>query len=1077
MRKIASLFAVLMFSALAFAQTRNVSGKVTDEQGAPIPFASVTIKGTNQGAIADQTGSFEIKVKTGDVLVLSSQGFTSKELVIGSEATINAIMAKSADNLVEVIVSSGYSTKKTQRSLTSNAQVVVSEQLNTIRQSNINNALAGKVAGIQVRSQSVAALGRDANIRLRGDGTLYGSGLLYIVDGTPTNAVDINPDDIEDLTVLNGPNGAAIYGPQAADGAIVINTKRAKKGQKGIGVEVNSGLQFDKIYMTPNYQNSYAGGGVGDLILYTWKPGQPEEWKALDGKYYHDYSDDASWGPRMAGQEYIPWYAWYGGTKYSYKTAKLTPQPDNARDFYNTGVTSNNNINFSKAGDNYSTRVSYTNLDIKGLIPNSYLRRNTFSANGSFDLDKHFTVGTNFTYVTQNQQAENNDAYSNQSTGSFNQWFHRDLDMGIMKELRGLKSPAGSTGIPGVLGSWNHANPGSYSDINPVSFYGGNYWYNMYSYFDNIENLFRRDRLYGDVSLSYKVNNDLRFRAAYRKNFVTTWGENKLNYILETSASQTGEKARYSTNETFFKDDRYEFTGTYNKKFNDFGLDVLAGGEIVRIQSKSLSANTRDGLYIPDYFVLSNSLSSIAYGNSRSEEKRRAIFGRAGLSWKNMVFVDATLRQDWFSTLPIAKNYILVKSFGAGFVFSDLTKESLPWLSYGKLRAGWGEVPQSVAPYSLEIAYGVGADQWTTSTGNYFVMGTPNQITSNTIKGAVQTNKEIGLDLRFLKNRVGLSATYYNAVTSNSPIAVAIDGTSGYSSQLINAGKITREGLEFQLFARPLATRDLNWEINATYSTILDNKVVSLAPDVSQIALSGGANFSGITTPFVVHQEGQKWGMLIGGGKKYIDGQPVLDPKTGFYVKEENVKFGSVLPKYSGGLQNSFSFKNFLLNVNIDYQWGGKFFSLSDMWGSYSGLTARTAVLNDKGNPIRDAVADGGGVHVIGVDDSKNKVDMYVEAQSYFHQVSANNIFDEYIYDLTFVKLREVSLGYKLPVQKWGVVNKVLQNATFSIVSRNPWLIYAKTKDFDPSEISSVYGENGQFPGTRSIGFNLKLGF
>jgi len=216
--------------------------------------------------------------------------------------------------------------------------------------------------------------------------------------------------------------------------------------------------------------------------------------------------------------------------------------------------------------------------------------------------------------------------------------------------------------------------------------------------------------------------------------------------------------------------------------------------------------------------------------------------------------------------------------------------------------------------------------------------------------------------------------------------------------------------------------------------------------------------------------------MLVGGGKKYIDGIPVLDPVSGSYVKEENKRFGSVLPDYTGGVQNSIVYKNFVLNVNIDYQWGGKFFSLSDMWGSYSGLLARTAVLNDKGIPIRDKVVDGGGVHVTGIDESKNKVDMYVEAQDYFHNMVGDNVFDEFVYDLTFVKLREVSLGYRIPVVKIGAA-KWLQNATFSVVARNPWLIYAKTKDFDPSEISNVFGENGQFPGTRSLGFNLKLGF
>ena len=216
--------------------------------------------------------------------------------------------------------------------------------------------------------------------------------------------------------------------------------------------------------------------------------------------------------------------------------------------------------------------------------------------------------------------------------------------------------------------------------------------------------------------------------------------------------------------------------------------------------------------------------------------------------------------------------------------------------------------------------------------------------------------------------------------------------------------------------------------------------------------------------------------MLIGGGKTYINGKPVLD-ESGHYVKSENVRFGSVLPDYTGGVQNSFTYKGVTLNVNIDFQHGGKFFSLSDMWGTYSGLTARTAVLNDKGNSIRDAVADGGGIHVIGVDAVGKDVDYYVDAQEHFHSMVSNNVFDEFVYDLTFVKMREVSVGYQLPIQKWGNVGRYVQNVTLSLVARNPWLIYATTRDFDPSEIGNVYGENGQFPGTRSFGFNLKVGF
>lgn len=1066
MRKLLILTWLMFCCVLAFSQSRIITGKVTDDQGLPIPFATISVKGTTTGTSAKADGTFSVSAKTGDVLIITSNGFALKEVSVGEGSEVNTSLAKQAVDLTEVFVSAGYNTRRQQRGTVSNAQVVSNEQLTTIRQTNLNNALAGKVAGIQVRGQSTAALGRDANIRLRGEAALAGSNPLYVVDGTVTNSADINPDDVEDLTVLNGPSGAAIYGPQAANGVIVITTKRGRRAQKGIGIEINSGAQWDRLYILPNYQNVYAGGGVGSLTQFTWKPGMPDEWKPLDGKFYHDYTDDASWGPRMVGQEYIPWYSWYPGTKYTGTTTSLSPQPDNGRDFYNTGVTLNNNISFGTAGDNYNTRVSYTNVDVKGLIPNSWLKRNTLAANASINLGEHFIIGTNITYVTQTQQAENNDAYSNQSTGSFNQWFHRNIDMNIMRELRDLRSPVGT------LASWNHANPNSYNPADPGAFYKGNFWYNMFSYFDNVENLSRRDRLYGDINLTYKINNDIRIRGAFRKNYVAANNETKNYYILETSATQTGQRAGYTTGQSFFNDDRIELIGTYAKKVNDFNIDFLLGGETTKISQTALSANTRNGLYIPDYFSLNNSIDPIAQTNVRQLEKRRAVFTRGSVGFRNFLFGEFTLRNDWFSTLPADDNSIFVKSFGASFVFSDLVKKSVPWLSFGKLRASWGEVPQAINPYQLELAYGVGADQF---NGN-FVMSTPNQIINPDIRGAVRTTTEFGLDLRFLKSRAGISVTYYQANTTNAPVTVQINGATGFTTSLVNAGKIAQSGIDLQLTGTPVKSKDFNYTINATFSKILENEVVELAPGIDQIAVSGGVNFNGITTPLVVHQVGQQWGMLVGGGKKYIDGLPVVDA-SGNFVKEENKKFGSVLPDYTGGIQNSFTYKGFILNINIDFQHGGKFFSLSDMWGSYSGLLARTATINDKGNPIRDAVADGGGVRVIGFTENKTPVDVYVDAQTYFHSMVSANVYDDFIYDLTFVKMREVSLGYKLPLERIGNLSKHLQNASISLVARNPWLIYATTRDFDPSEISNTYGENGQFPGTRSFGFNLRLGF
>lgn len=1080
MRKIASLLAMLMlFCALAYAQTRTVTGVVRDDKGDPIPFATVTEAGTRNATTADANGNFTIKVGDKARLSFSATGYQAQTVAAANASNIALVRAES--QLQEVVVTGAYSTKRTARSTSYNAQVVSSEQLNVIRQPNVNNALAGKVSGLQVRSQSTAALGRNNNIRLRGESGLGGGGgVIYVVDGTILpNADDINMDDVENVTVLQGPSAAAIFGSQGANGAIVITMKKGSARQKGVGIDVNIGAQWDKVYVLPNYQNSYAGGANADLTKYEWQPGQPEEWKALDGKYYHDYADDASWGPRMVGQEYIPWYAWYGGHDRSYQTARLTPQPDNARDYFNTGVMLNNSISFSKATDVMNLRLSYGNIDVKGLIPTTSLKKNTFNLKTDLDVSQHFTVGANLNYITQKVDGDINDDYSNQSTGSFNQWFHRDLDMDIMRELRGLRTPEG------VYATWNKANPTptAYDPSNPRGFYAANYWYNFYTWLDLAKSMNQRDRFFGDVSLTYKLNNDFSIKGTYRKQLANTWSEQKFSSDLNLSGLQTtGNEPRakgyYMTNESFSNRRNLEFLATYTKKINDIQLNLNAGADFFKWTYKSNGGETVEGLNIPNLFTLGNSKTQPNTFNDRIEEAYRAIFTRGDIGFRNYLFGEFTLRNDWYSTLPQDNNDVLSKSFGASFVFSDLTKGATPWLSFGKLRASWGEIPQALGTSSTTFgayrfpgfAYAVSPNQW--STGN-FLMSTPNTLVDSAIRGAVKTQKEVGLELRFLKNRLGLTTTYWDGSEKDMPLEISVNGASGFTRKLINTGLITKKGIDVQFNARPVWMDNIKWDLNATWAKLIENKVVNIHPDVSRIPIEG---VWGTTAPYLVHEEGKNWGQIYGNGAKRINGQPVLD-EDGFFVNDPNVYFGSVLPDYTGGVQNNFQlFKDFTVNINIDYQVGGKFVSLSDMWGSYSGLTARTATINDKGNPIRDAVVDGGGVHVYGVDEEGKPVDYYVEAQDYFHNLYGNKVFDEFVYDLTFVKLREFSVGYNLPVNKIGI-GKWANSATLNLVARNPLLIYAKTKDLDPSEISSISGERGNFPGTRGFGFNLRVGF
>lgn len=1075
MKKIVSLFVVILLGAclVTNAQTKVVTGTVTDPKGSPVPFSTILIKGTKQGTTADAEGKFFIKIKTGDVLEISSQGFTKKEVAVSGNSTSVAVIldVNTRETLAEVVVTTAFEIKKSARTTPYSAQTISGDNLNMIRQPNLNNALAGKVAGVQFRGQSPVALDRDAVLRIRGGSTLNGDlSPIYVVDGTIVNSFDINPDDVESLTVLKGANATALFGGRAANGAVVITTRK-KSGAGGIGVEVNSGVTLDRVYILPKYQNRYSGGANPDLTVYHWKAGDPVEWKALEGKGFPDYTDDSSWGPEMLGQEYAPWYAWIPGHSRSFKTASLTPQPNNVRDFWETGVTTNNNVNFTKSGQGYNMRVSYTKQYVKGLLPTTSSDRNNLNASVSWDLNPHFTVSSNVTYSQQQINGNFSDGYANRSTGNFNSWFHRDLDLKIMKELRGLKTPIGT------FASWNlSSNPDGYDPTNPLNFYGGNYWYNHYAAFDQVRNGQNRQRLFGDVSLRYKLDNHFYVKGTVRKNQLTTSYENIFTSELSASATQTGDLPSYGTGYSNYQEDNYELIAGYNQKFGDLDVSATVGGNKLSIRQYGVDASTSKGLNVPGLYALSNSKAQPNLSNTRNNWETKSLFATGDLEYKKYVSLTWAVRSDWYSTLPNKNNRLISPSLGAGFVFSEFTKDALPWLNFGKVFGSWGKKPRDLSVYANNFLYGVNPNQW---NGN-FLMATPDVLLDADLKGSLITTYEAGIDLRFLKNKLGVNIIYYNEDNNGEPVAVAQSGVSGFTSKRINAARIKKEGIEVLVNATPISHKDFTWQLSMNYSYLLKNPVVNLAPGVGtggQILLAGGAFGTRFARAF--QEVGSDWGQLIGGGiARNSDGAMLINPATGNYVADATKHWGSVIPKTNGGIVNSFTYKQFTFGFNLDYQVGGKFFSLSEQWGNFSGILEPTGLNNDKGKSVRDAVSAGGGVKVTGVSsvDQKTPVTMYVDAQTYFQQFYFNKIAEPYVHSLTFVKLREVNLGMNLPIKKWGIA-KYVQGANLSLIARNPLLIYREAKNFDPSEISAIQGEDGQYPGTRSIGVNLRLNF
>ena len=1090
------LAVLLLLCTVVFAQTtRTVKGVIRDDKGEPIPFATIVEAGTKNATSADAAGSFSINIKEGSKLTVSATGFSTSTTAPGV-GDLQVSLAKKEGDLQEVVVTSAFNTKRTARGLSSNSQTVSNEQLNVIRQQDINNALVGKVAGIQVRSQSVAKLGASTVVRLRGENGLgIGGGALYVVDGTVVpSGIDINVDDIENVSVLQGPAASGLFGSDGSNGAIVITTKKARRNQKGIGIEINTGLQFDKVYIMPDYQNSYAGGNDYDLHRFDFDAAvHPAEWQALDGKYYHDYQEDVSWGPRMVGQEYIPWYSWYKGHARSYQTASLVPQPDNAKDYFNTGRTAVNNINFSKATDDYNIRMSYTNSDIKGIIPTSWLKRNVFNTTSSFNLGTKFVVGANITYLQQESNAENDDGYSNNTSGSFNQWFHRDLDMGIMRELGGYINEYGQQA------SWNHLNPGGYDPANPTAFYRPYYWFSPYGFQNGISNKQNRNRLYGDVSLTYKPINDLNIRFTYRKAQLNENTDTRQYNVLQvTNTNSPGSNSsgfnywevisgRSGTWQGFaYQNNRsnrqnFELLASYTKKINEFEVGGNAGMDILKTEQEVIGWNSLGGLNVPDEFIVSNSVKPNPPSRQITETGRRALFATANVGFRRTFYIDGTFRRDYWST---ERDPIDTKGGGVAVVVSELLKlGNQSFLNYIKLRGSIGQISNALDPYANSVVYAEnGVTPYPIPYNGSIRMATePNSGLDPDLHGSVNTEKEIGLEVRFWKQRLILNATYWDRTNKDFPFSVAVSPSSGISSLRTNVGKIEKKGIEIQGSLNAINMENFKWNVSAAWAYLLKNDVVSISPGVKSSTISNG---QAGTDAYVQIEEGRRWGQLVGRAIQRIGGAPVIDD-DGNYVMDVDANgaaklknFGSVLPRYTGGIQNSFNlFKDFTVNVNIDFSSGGKFFSLSKSYGTATGLWAWTATANDRGFSVRDNPADGGGVHVVGVDKDNKAVDKYVEARPFFEQFAyGDGIVEPFIQDLTFVKLRELSLGYRIPTDKLRI-SRYVTGATFSIVARNPWLIYSKQRGFDPSEISTNYGEDGQLPGTRSIGFNLKVGF
>ena len=1034
----------LLLGASLYAQEKTVTGTVTDKDGFGVADAVVK-SSSGKEVYTDEEGKFSIEANQGDIITVESVGLPTQTFVVGTSTSYKVSLKPTEEIELEGAVVTALGITRDKRSLGYASQEVKGDVVQAGRGSNALQSLSGNVAGAQITAPS--SLGGSTRITLRGIGSITGENRpLIVIDGIPLannnvndsntqrgaggrdygdGSFDINPDDVESINVLKGGPASALYGARAVNGVIMIKTKSGKKGREDI--TINTGVAFESINQIPGLQTLYGGGGSDTFETVT-----------IGGKKYQivDYTTDESWGPKFNNQEVLQWHAF--DPEFSKDYMKTTPwqaSKNDAKSFFNTGVAYTNSVSFAKSYESTNFRVSLSNVNQTGIVPNSSLKRTTLGLNLSNKFSDVFTVTTNLTYTRTDGFNRPEVGYGDNSVAQkMFQWGQRQLDYNKLKDYKLAN---------GKQRSWNRT---SWDDGTPA--YSDNPYWVVY------ENTSKdkRDRFYGNVEFKYDIAPGL-----YAVGIVA--GDTYDMQISERVAVGSQAMSKYSEAYYKFTEMNYEGRVHYDKKWGDFSLNTFVGVNRRHKNSSRLSSSTNGGLVVPNYYFITNSLDAPSTSSNRSTSEVNSVYGMVSLGYKNVLFLEATGRNDWFSTLPIANNSYFYPSVTGSFVFSEVVKPK--WLNFGKLRAGISQVSSDLTEYQTADVLNAGDN----------FLGGPTFIQGNTkmnanLKPEIKDTWEIGVEASMFNNRFGFDVTYYNETRTDLLVPVQHSWSTGNGFKWLNAGKMTNEGIEALVNVVPLKNQDFEWRVTWNFAKN-NNKVVKVSDEMDSYNLT--------TAPFSVQLwalSGQKYGQLRGTDYVYDDkGNKVVDA-NGFYEKSAVKNLGSIIPDYNMGIRNTFTYKGVSLSALIDVQKGGKFFSTSHMWGMYSGMLEDTAANNVRENGV---VAEG----VMWDKNTKTYVTNTTNVTAYdYYKAYYNGVDSRNVLDADYIKLREVTLSYTFP-KKWA---GPFANVTVSAFGRNLATWGLDKKGFDPEMASygsgNVQGiEGGSLPSTRTYGMNLKLQF
>ncbi len=1066
---------LLMQVAFAQDQTKTITGTVSDNNGMPLPGVNITIQGTTQGTVTNFNGEYTIEVSQGDVLKFSIVGFEDYTVTVGNQSVIDVTLKQGTTLDKVVITALGISREK--RSLGYATQEVEGDKISEGSPTNFINSLSGRVSGLNITRNN--NFGGSTDVIIRGSSSITGNNqALFVIDGVPisnrntntkgqrtargTNydygnaATDINPEDIASINVLKGAAATALYGSRAANGVIIITTKKGKE-VPGLGVTINSGVEVGFIDKStwPTYQDQYGAGYEGQKFRFEDIDGD-----GVDDKV-SNYIDDASYGPAFDPNLKI--YQWDAFDPASPNYMQKTPwvaAENGPIEFFETPVTLSNSVSVSDGYEKGAFRISYTKKDQTGLMPNSHLHRNDFKFSGNFDLSDKLHVSGFANYIKTKTKGRNSTGYNDNIVTMFRQWWETNVDV---EKLRKMYEKTGRNV------SWN---PGSSVPRATPLFWDNPYW----TRYENYQNDWR-SRFIGKIQLSYDVTDWFNIMGRVSTDTYTALQEERRavgSVPADFGVTRGTVGSGYLRRDISFYETNYDLMLNFDTDItDDLNFAGLLGTNIRRSEFNEIFASTAGGLRIPGLYSLQNSVNAIPNPIERLEKIGvDGIYASASFGYDNMLYLDGTIRRDHVSTLPEDNSVFYYPSVSASWLFSQVLNSEV--IDFGKFRINYAEVGNGAPFDKLYDTYVIRNDIGTNVPGTH---NNPN------LKPERTKSFEVGLNMRFLDSRLGIDVAYYNSKSINQIIETPISTATGYFRKLLNAGKMQNTGVEITLNATPIKTEDFSWNLTANFSKN-ENKVLELPEGINTIQL--GSFQGGVT---IEASEGQPIGVIRGtdyvyddNGNRLINGVSDPDaPGYGMYqiTRSSNNIIGNVNPDWLMGISNSFSYKNLTFSFLIDIQQGGSVFSLDQYYGEATGLYPNSTFINDLGNPVRLPRDQGGGFINPGVLPDGSQNDHRVDASEFGQFGYSAYPNSEFVYDASYVKLRQVSLTYTLP--KKLLENTFLTDVQFSLTGSNLWIIHKNIPYADPEAgLSSGNLQGyiaGAMPTTKRYGFNVRLQF